>query len=177
MENTRNAKRIIVGITICVVLALVIVFLTGVIGVTASNIENDARKSQKIDNAWDSFGSSNDKIAAFIFYNTTHDYHNFSVYLNHSGLSFGYFFNDGGSSSIIMDGIHMFTYGENGSAIISMNKDRVEKIVYIDGEDVTEMFVDPARPFTAVIPAIADSIALYDETGIQLPITVLEQRG
>jgi len=47
MEPKRKAKSIIIGIAICVVLACVIVFSAGVIGVSSNNIENDARKSKK----------------------------------------------------------------------------------------------------------------------------------
>ena len=177
MKNKRKTKLIIPGIAICVVLALMIVLFTGVIGVSAGNIENDARKSQKIDSTWDGTGTSNDKIAAYIFYDTGLEYHTFSVYINRGGFSFGYFFFEGGSSSIITNGIQMLIFGENGSVILSMNKDNVAKIVYGDGEDVAEIIVDPARPFAAVIPANCGSIALYNENGIELPITVIEQRS
>ena len=112
-----------------------------------------------------------------IFYSGNHEYHTYSVYLNRCGLSFGYFFRDGGSNSIIASGIQMFTYGENGSAIISMNKDRVARIVYGDSEDITEILVDPARPFAAVVPFDCGSIALYSENGIELPFSVIESRG
>jgi hypothetical protein len=173
----RKTKMIMIGIAICVVLALVFVFLTGVIGVSANNLEDDARKSHKIDSAWDMNGSSNDGIAAFIFFNDTHDHHTFSIYLTRAGLSFGYFFREGGSSSIILNGILMFTYGENGSAIVSMNKNRAAKIVYGDSNDATEILVDPAKPFAAVVPANCGSIALYSADGIEIPITVIEQRS
>ena len=173
----RKTKMILTGIAIFVVLALAIILSSGVIGVSANNLIDDARKSQKIDNTWDMNGSSNDGIAAFIFFNNTHDYHTFSIYLTRGGLSFGYFFREGGSSSIIMSGIQMFSYGENGSAIISMNKDRVARIVYGDNEDITEKPVDPARPFATVIPPNCGSIALYSENGIELPITIIEQLG
>ena len=174
---TQKRKMIIIGISICVVLVLATVVFTGVIGVSANNLVDDARKSQKIERTWDMNGSSHDGIAAFIFFNNTHDDHTFSIYLTRGGLSFGYFFREGGSSSIIMSGIQMFSYGENGSAIISMNKDRVAKIIYGDDEDITEVLVDSEKPFVAVVPANCGSISLYGENGIEIPITVIEQRS
>ena len=174
---TRKRKMIIIGISICVVLVMAIVVFSGVIGVSANNITDDARKTQKIDSSWEMNGASNDEITALIFFNNTHDDHTFSVYLPRGGLSFGYFFRDGGSSSIIMNGIQMFTYGENGSAILSMNKDRVARIVYGDGKDITEILVNPARPFAKVVPANSGPISLYSENGVELPITSIEQRG
>ena len=63
----RKTKLILTGIAICVVLALAIILLSGVIGVSANNLVDDARKSQKIESTWDMNGSSHDGIAAFIF--------------------------------------------------------------------------------------------------------------
>jgi len=168
---------IITGFAIFAVLALAVVFFGGVIGVSADNIENDARKSQKINSAWDSHGTSNDEIAAFIFYNATLDDHTFSLYLNRDGFSFGYFFREGGSSSIIMNGILMLDYGSNGSAIFSMNKDRVAKIEYEAGDDVIEFSVDPSRPFAVVLPKNCSSVALYNYSGNDVSITSVEGRG
>ena len=172
----KRKMTIITGFAIFAVLALAVVFFGGVIGVSADNIENDARKSQRI-SEWDSFGTSNEGIAAFIFYNATLDDHTFSLYLNRDGFSFGYFFREGGSSSIIMNGILMLDYGSNGSAIFSMNKDRVAKIEYEAGDDVIEFSVDPSRPFAVVLPKNCSSVALYNYSGNDVSITSVEGRG
>ena len=145
-------------------------------GISPDNIEKEARKSQKI-SEWDSFGTSNDGIAAFIFYNATLDDHTFSIYINRDGFSFGYFFREGGSSSIISNGIQMFDYGTNGSAFFSMNKDRVAKIEYEGDEGIIEFNVDPLRPFAVVVPANCGSVALYNDTGNTVSITSIEGRN
>ena len=176
MERKRKKRMIITGFAIFAVLALAVVFFGGVIGVSADNIENDARKSQRI-SEWDSFGTSNEGIAAFIFYNATHDDHTFSLYLNRDGFSFGYFFSEGGSSSIITNGILMLDYGSSGSAIFSMNKDRVAKIEYEAGDDVIEFSIDPSRPFAVVLPKSCSSVALYSDSGNDVSITSVEGRG
>ena len=177
MEMSRNREIVLIGIAACAILALIIILLTGVIGISANNITQDARKSQKIDGAWDMSGSSNNAMAAMIFYNETLDDHTFSLYLDRGGLSFGYFFREGGSNSTIENGILMLEYGTNGSAIFSMNKERVGRIEHSDGGDLAEIYVDPSRPFAVVLPANHGSVKLFSDSGNDVPITLTERRS
>ena len=177
MEMTRNREAVLIGIAACAVLALMVIMLTGVIGTPANNIAKDARKGQGIDGAWNMSGSSNDAMAAMIFYNETLDDHTFSLYLDRGGLSFGYFFREGGSNSTIANGILMLEYGANGSAVFSMNKERVGRIEHNDGENTTEIIVDPSRPFAVVLPPNYGSVTLFSDSGNYVPITAAEQRS
>ena len=168
---TQKAKRMIVfGIAICALIAVAFIFSAGVIGVSADNIESDARKSQKVD-ACEVSKSVNDKIGAMIFYNDTLDAHVFSIYLNREGFSFGYFFRTGGSDSIIMDGVHEFAYDTHGSAIISMNKVGVAKMKLDNGVNVTQIDIDPSKPFAVVIPENCGLVTLFDINENTVPIT------
>jgi len=168
---TQKTKRIvIVGIAICALSAVALLFSAGVIGVSADNIERDARKSQKVD-TWEVSKSVNDKLGAMIFYSDTLDAHIFSIYLNRDGFSFGYFFRTGGSDSIIMDGVHEFAYDTYGSAIISMNKVGVARIVLDNGADATRIDIDPSKPFAVVIPENCGLVTLFDINENTVPIT------
>ncbi len=174
-------KKIIFFVVICIAALFVIVLSSGVLGVPARNIEQDARRNQKIDRAWAVSIATNDRLGAMLFYNEMLDDYVYSIYVNREGFSFGYFFRSGGSASStigsgdsIMDGVHGFAYGTNGSAIISMNKSRVAEISLDNGIHVTRIDIDPTKPFAAVIPVNVDSVALYDVNGDVVPFTVIE---
>lgn len=165
-------KRIIIFIAICIAALFVIALSAGVFGVSAGNIEQDARKSQRINSSWAVSKATNDRLGAMIFYNETLDDYVYSIYVNREGFSFGYFFRHSGSGGI-MDGIHEFTYDTNGSALISMNKSKVAGITLDDGIHVTRIDIDPTKPFAAVIPVNCGYVTLYDVNGNVVPITAI----
>ena len=173
----RKIKAITIGCIICILVASTVAILTGVFGIPSNNVEQDARKSQKIESTWKVSKSINSQLCAMIFYDDALNDYTYSIYLNRAGLSFGYFFRSGGSNNAIMDGIHEFTYDANGSALISMNKDKVAKIKLYDGKNMTTVNIDPAKPFAAVIPMNCGSVTLYDVNGRVVPITVVEANG
>jgi len=170
---TRKSKNITLCIAICVLAGLAIASFTGVFGTSANNIEQEARKSQKIDSSWEVSQSVSDGLCALIFYNETLDDYTYSIYLNRKVFSMGYFFRSGGSNTGIIDGIREFTYDTNGSALISMNKDNVAKIELNNGVNVTNIDVNPAKPFAIVIPTNCGSVTLFDINGNVTPITVI----
>lgn len=171
---TRKTRNIGIGSAICILIVLVIIFSAGVFGVSAKNIEQDTRKSHKIDNTWEVSKSINDGLGAMLFYDNTLNKHTFSIYINRDGFSFGYFFRTGGTDSTIMNGIHMFTYDANGSALLSMNKDGVARIDLDNGINITRIEIEPAKPFAVVIPANCGSVTLYDANDNIVPITVID---
>ena len=145
----------------------------GIVGVSANRIELDARMNQQI--AYYEFSESlNDELCAMIFYDGARLDHTFSIYVNHPGFSFGYFFNRGGSSSQIESGVHAFDYDEKGTALISMNADKVARIVLDDDVDTTQIDLDPANPFAVVIPPNCGSVSLYDSDGAAVPISMVD---
>jgi hypothetical protein len=174
---TRRSRSIIIGSIAFILIILALITSAGVFGVSADSIEQDARKSQKINSSWQISKSVNDRLGAIIFYSDTLDDYTYSIYLKRSGLSFGYFFRSGGSNSSIMAGIHEFTYNSNGSALISMNKAKVAKIELDNGVNITKIDVDPTKPFAVVIPANCGSVLLYDVNGNVVPISVVETNG
>lgn len=167
-------KRIILFIASCIVALAAIAFSAGVFGVPAGNLEQDARKTQRIDRSWAVSKATNGRLGAMLFYSETLDDYVYSIYVNREGFSFGYFFKSSGSGAGGMDGIREFAYDASGSAIISMNQSRVAEITLDNGVYVTRIDIDPTKPFAVVIPANCGSVTLYDVNGDVVPVTAVE---
>jgi hypothetical protein len=163
----------IIGFALCFVFALAFLSHNGAIGVAADKIEQDARKSQRISELEVS-KSISDRISAMIFYNDTLDGHTFSIYVNDDGLSYGYHFRKGGSHGTISYGIVEFKHESYGSAIISMNEAGVARIEFENGIEVAKIDIDPAKPFSVVIPGGCGSVSLYDVDGSAVSVTVVD---
>lgn len=148
-----------------------LLYSSGILGIPASKLEQDARSSQHIDESWSVKKEVSNKIGAMIFYDEQSDESVFSIYLNRNGFSFGYFFYAGGSVGAIADGIAEFTYSDYGSALLSMNHDKVEKIVF-GNQNLSPISVDPMDPFAIILPDNCESFSLYDVNGKSIPITV-----
>ena len=166
----RRKEKSITFIIIGIVVIFLILNASGVFGVPVDRLEQDARKSQKIDASWDVSKADNDEIGALLFYNKQTDKFVFSIYLNRPGLSYGYFFRSGGAVGDIMDGVAEFSYGSNGAALISMNKPQVSKIEF-GNEKISTMEVDPLKPFAVTLPKNCDSFAMYDINGEGIPVS------
>jgi len=148
----------------------VVAYLNNVFGISATNIEREARKSNIIGDSWGVSKSLNDELCALIFYDETLDDFSYSIYVNRDGLSFGYFFIKGGSTIEVEQGIEVFDYDIKGKVLISMNKDRVAKILLDDDIIITQIDVDPEKPFAVVIPVNCGSVTLYNSSGEIVPV-------
>ena len=165
-------KVIALAAAFIVVLALAVslMYARGYFGISADNMEKDARKSQSIGSTWAVSKSVNENLGAMIFYSDTLDEHTFSIYVSREGffsrLFSRYYFRAGGSDSVIDYSIREFSfpspYDKNGSALISMNTGSVAKIVIDNDIDTTVIDVDPNKPFAVVIPINPGSVVLYD---------------
>lgn len=76
--------------------------LTGGVGVPRSRLEEDLRTSQNIPDDWTVTSSVSDSAAVFLYYPPAQNRYGWSIYINHPGLSFGYFFR----GSLVAAGIH-----------------------------------------------------------------------
>ncbi len=161
----------IIAIVMSTLLIYLLLFTFDIFGVSDSKLEQDARSSQYIDKSWAVAKSVNDKIGAMIFYDEQMQDSVFSIYLNRNGFSFGYFFYAGGSVGAISDGVAEFTYTNNGSALLSMNTNKVEKIVF-GNKEISPILVEPMKPFAVVLPDNCDSFTIYDINGKIIPVTV-----
>lgn len=164
MQNRVNKlmKFILCVLLICIVFAGFL-YLNNDIGVQKFQLETDIRSAQKIKSDWTVNGTVSDTIAAFISYPYDMTDHTFSVYVNRSGLSFGYFFRGGGSLTGGDTGIvEYMVEGYKESAFISMNKQQVECLEIDDGHSIQVIDIDSNKPFTIVLPVDAGDIAFYD---------------
>lgn len=149
-----------------IAVAFAILWLSGGIGVCASNVERDARSLQKIPEDWAVEKEIGEEIAAMVFYDEAGGDDTFSVYVKHSGLSLGYFFRGGGSDSWIDREIAKFQIeGKSEIAYISMNSRQVVKVEIDDGNGVEVVKLDERRPFVLVLPVNHGDVAFYDING------------
>jgi hypothetical protein len=166
-------KRLEIFITVVVsaLFIYLLIYSFGILGVRASKLEQEARRSQHIDKSWSVEKAVSDNMGSLIFYDESSDESVFSIYLNRDGFSFGYFFYAGGSVGAITDGVTEFIYADYGSALLSMNHDKVEKIVF-GNTSISPILVDPSKPFTVILPDNCESFELYDVNGKSIPIKV-----
>jgi hypothetical protein len=167
----KKRLKLMIAVVVSALFIYLLIYSSGILGVTASKLEQDARSSQHIDKSWSVEKAVSDNIGAMIFYGEQSDESVFSIYLNRNGFSFGYFFYAGGSAGAIADGVAEFTYLDYGSSLLSMNRDKVEKIVF-GNKDIAPILVDPTKPFAVILPDNCESFDLYDINGKSIPITV-----
>ncbi len=167
MRNQVNAiGKIILAVLLVCLLVVAFLYVNNDIGVTEKNLETDIRESQKIQDDWMVTGSVSDTMAGFISYPQNMSDHTFSVYVNRPGLSFGYFFREGGSLASVEEYIAEFTIeGYSERVFISMNAQKVERLEIDNGNDVQVIEVDSEKPFAIVLPVNAGNITFYDVNG------------
>ena len=158
--------KIILCIIIVCTLFVLFLYINNDIGIASSKLENEIRKSQKIEESWTVDGSFTDTMASFISYSPDKSNYTFSVYVNRAGLSFGYFFRGGGSHINISEHIAAFSVdGYDERAFISMNSQNVQRVEIDDGNDIKIIDIDSSKPFAIVLPINAGIINFYDVNG------------
>lgn len=150
---------IVTGVLIILLLAFLIVRNANCIGVSAGNLEREARESQQIDSEWEAAQAINKDMCAMLFYNADKSDCRFSVYVTKEGMSYGYFFREGGTDGFIVDGVRGFMVQDKGIVLLSLNAEKVCKIE-IDG--MTDIEVDPSKPFVMVLPEGCSEISMYN---------------
>ena len=151
---------------ILAIVCMIPIVFSNCFGVLPKNLKRDIGISQKINDGWMIEGNYSDDMAAFISYPEDQSSHVFSVYLNHAGLSFGYFFRSGGSLGIVEDSIAEFQFlGNNGVAYISMNAQNVERLEIDNGHDIKVIEIDSNKPFAIVVSNQDGAISFYDVDG------------
>ena len=162
----KTLPKILLGVVLACVLFIGFLYANNDIGVTSNSLEADIRSSQKIKDDWTVDGSVSDTMAAFVSYPQDKTDHTFSVYVNRSGLSFGYFFRGGGDIVQVEEYIAEFTVeGNNERAFISMNTQNVERLEIDDGNGARVIDIDSSKPFAIVLPVNAGNICFYDVNG------------
>ncbi len=162
----KRALKYIDLFVVAIVIVFLILFFNNGIGTYKSNIEKDARLSQKISNDWQVAKQTTETMSAMIFYDESLSNYTFSIYVNRKGLSFGYFFRGGGPIGAIMERIAEFHMdGYNERAYISMNKQQVSEVEIDNGQTTETIKIDSAKPFAFILPFNAGAVTLYDING------------
>lgn len=153
-----------IGIIIIMVFILFyLLYFNNDIGAFKSNIEKNARSSQKIDDNWEVAKSTTDSMSAMLFYDKDINDYTFSIYVNKRGLSFGYFFRGGGSTNVENEGIAQYQVeGYQEKAYLSMNHQEVVRIEIDNGNMIETIDIDHTKPFSIILPDGIGSIRFYD---------------
>lgn len=153
-------------IAVAIVILFLALYVNNDLGVSKSNIEKDARSSQKINDNWKVAKATTDSMSAMIFYDDNLSDHTFSIYVNRDGLSLGYFFRGGGSTVGTSEGIAEFKIeGYNERAYLSMNRQQISRVKIDNGQTVEFIEIDSTKPFVFILPANAGSVRIYDIDG------------
>ncbi len=151
---------------IVMVIAICFLYFNNDIGISRTNIEKDARYSQKIEDNWQVAKDTTDTMSAMIFYSEDFSDHTFSIYVNRPGLSFGYFFISGGSVIETEEYVAEFSAeGYDERAFVSMNKQQVSKVDIDDGNTIQTIKIDSKKPFAFILPNNCGSVTIYDING------------
>ena len=141
----KHLPLILCGIIVLSLFLVVLFWASDNIGTPADKLEADIRQSQKIDDSWTVTGEVSDAMAAYISYPEDMSDFTFSVYVKHTGLSFGYFFRAGGSIYEIEDSILACkAEGCNEQAFISMNKHKTVRLEINNGLEIKKQ-IDAIR--------------------------------
>jgi hypothetical protein len=161
-KNLRFASIVAVVISAL----FLILYFNNNIGIYKSNIEKDARISQKIDDSWKVEKSTTDAMSAMLFYNENLSDYIFSIYVNRDGLSFGYFFRGGGSIVAENEGIAEYKIeGYYEKAYLSMNRQQVSKIEIDNGNTIKIINIDYTKPFAIILPDGKGTIKFHNKDG------------
>lgn len=92
----KSPFKILFGICAIGMMLIIINFIVNDIGVSESNIVADIQVQQYLPDDWITLGEISDEMAAYISYSPDKSDYTYSLYINPSGLSIGYFFRAGG---------------------------------------------------------------------------------
>lgn len=169
VDRIRKPSKNLYKILAAVLLLVVFLFLNGTIeiGVRASNIEKDARNSAKVEESWKVAKDTTDAMSALLFYDENVEDHRVSIYVKRPGLSFGYFFRSGGNVPDIEENVvEIQVEGCEESAFISMNKQKVSKVIIEEENSTATIDLDyKEKPFAFVVPNTNAKVTFYDING------------
>lgn len=165
-NNLQKAGKLMLGVMLVFIVFFGYLNFSNNIGLHQSKLKEDIRSSQPIKDDWIIEGSVSDTMAAYISYSEDKSNCIYSIYVNGPGLSFGYFFREGGSTSGIEESIAEHTVeGYSEKAYISMNRQSVERIEIDDNNSVQVIDIDSNKPFAIVLPVNAGAVTFYDVDG------------
>ena len=159
----KSPFKILFGICAIGMMFIIINFIVNDIGVSKSNIVADIQVQQYLPDDWIMLGEISDEMAAYISYSPDKSDYTYSLYINPSGLSIGYFFRAGGDLMGIgkyIQGFSLKDYSE--IAFISMNELDVERVEIKKDNKVEILELDSSDPFAIVLSKSAENITFFD---------------
>ena len=160
----KSPFKILFGICAISMMLIIINFIVNDIGVSESNIVADIQVQQYLTDDWITLGEISDEMAAYISYSPDKSDYTYSLYINPSGLSIGYFFRAGGDLMGIgkyIQGFSLKDYSE--IAFISMNELDVERVEIKKDNKVEILELDSSNPFAIVLSKSAENITFFDK--------------
>ena len=160
----KSPFKILFGICAISMMLIIINFIVNDIGVSESNIVADIQVQQYLPDDWITLGEISDEMAAYISYSPDKSDYTYSLYINPSGLSIGYFFRAGGDLMGIgkyIQGFSLKDYSE--IAFISMNELDVERVEIKKNNKVEILELDSSDPFAIVLSKSAENITFFDK--------------
>ena len=160
----KSPFKILFGICAIGMMLIIINFIVNDIGVSESNIVADIQVQQYLPDDWITLGEISDEMAAYISYSPDKSDYTYSLYINPSGLSIGYFFWAGGDLMGIgkyIQGFSLKDYSE--IAFISMNELDVERVEIKKNNKVEILKLNSSEPFAIVLSKSAENITFFDK--------------
>ncbi|MCI8541708.1 hypothetical protein [Acetatifactor aquisgranensis] len=155
----------LIGLVLIILLAFLIIWQAGIFGVSRDRLEQDARERQNIAGSWEMAQDVNEDVCAMLFYDDVRENYTYSIYLTKEGLSYGYFFRQGGTDAYMEEGVKGVVFEDKGIALLSLNEDKVCKIVVDSNADQKTIQVNAEEPFAVVLPIECGAITMYDAQG------------
>lgn len=153
---------VLIGLVLIILLAFLIIWQADIMGVSENRLEQDAREKQNIESTWEMAQAMNDDICAMLFYDENREEYSYSIYLSREGFSYGYFYRQGGTDAYMAEGVKGIVFEDKGIALLSLNEDKVCKIVVDNSAEKDVIQVDAQEPFAVVLPIDCGAITMYD---------------
>ena len=152
----------LIGLVLIILLAFLIIWQAGIFGVSKGRLEQDARDKQGVGKSWEMAQAVNEDMCAMLFYDEEKENYAYTIYLTKEGLSYGYFYRQGGTDAYMEEGVKGVVFEDKGIALLSLNEDKVCKIVVDDSVKQETIQVDSEEPFAIVLPIECGAITMYD---------------
>lgn len=152
-----------------ILLAFVLLYLNGSIGVSKSHIEQQARMDMSVDASWDGVIATGNGLSGMLFFDETRSNY---IHVIFSKRPIGYSFASGGCTQLEMKGVVKYDRDTAKEAVyLSMNQQRINKVAYNYGGNV-EIALDPTKPFALILPHDISGVSFYDVDGNHVALLV-----
>lgn len=168
------SPRLAVVLLLVAVGTVVLLWMSGRVGVPAFRLEQDLRSSQHIPENWTVVGTVTEEAAVYLFYPPEQNAYGITVYQNSPGLSFGYFFRGShtvagiqGTAETLPAAVEEIPLDGTGLiAYISLNSIGIQRMEQNDGTTVESTPLDSNAPFVLLLPQSAGDTTFYDKNGV-----------